>query len=53
MSTSNSALANYTIRFEHFTTARKKLLTKIATVMGKTIVISNEAVPEDSLDSSS
>ena len=37
--------------FEGFVAARKRiLLTKIETVMGKTIVISDEAVPEDEAD---
>lgn len=37
--------------FESFTAARKRtLLTKIEAVMGKTIVLSDEAVPEDEAD---
>ena len=37
--------------FDEFVAARKRsLLTKIETVMGKTIVISDEAVPEDETD---
>lgn len=37
--------------FEGFVAARKRsLLTKIEAVMGKTIVISDEAVPEDETD---